>query len=231
MNNEKIWQFFQNEREEVFEGSVQRYRYLVEYGQRAARGKREVSVLNIGVGAGGIEALCLERGWKTSSLDPSQESIDKISSAGVEGRAGFIENIPFADEQFDIVFCSEVIEHLTEQQIAAGKHEICRVLRRGGMLIGTVPFNEHLPSNRVLCPSCSNVFHRWGHEQSFTKETFAQTLALKEWELKTINTRAFADLRSVFPLKRFVKSAALWVLGRIEEPIASPSIFFVFRKL
>jgi SAM-dependent methyltransferase len=231
MNNEKIWQFFQNEQEEVFGGSHQRYKYLVDFGHRLVKGKREVSVLNIGVGTGGIETLCLERGWKTSSLDPSSESIDKISSKGVTGKAGFIENIPFEDGQFDIVFCSEVIEHLTEEQIAAGKQEICRVLRKGGTLVGTVPFNEHLPANRVLCPNCSNVFHRWGHEQSFTRETLEKALALKDWELKTINTRAFADLKNVFPLKRFAKSAALWVLGRMEEPIASPSIFFVFKKI
>lgn len=50
--------------------------------------------------------------------------------------------LPFASAEFDTVFCTEVIEHLTmpEQCIA----EMARVLKPGGHLLMTVPFMEPL---------------------------------------------------------------------------------------
>jgi SAM-dependent methyltransferase len=57
------------------------------------------------------------------------------AAAGVEPelvRAN-LEALPFADESFDVVLCSQVIEHLLDP--AAGLRELARVLARGGTLV------------------------------------------------------------------------------------------------
>ena len=41
------------------------------------------------------------------------------------------------------------------------------------MLIGTVPHNENLLINQVVC-SCCGIFHRWGHLQSFQRCNLSQ---------------------------------------------------------
>jgi len=48
------------------------------------------------------------------------------------------QTIPFNDNEFDIVLCTEVMEHVPEPQLFL--HEIHRVLKAGGVLIMTVPF-------------------------------------------------------------------------------------------
>lgn len=46
--------------------------------------------------------------------------------------------LPFKDDAFDVVLCTEVLEHVPEPE--AVLREIKRVLRRGGRLILTTPF-------------------------------------------------------------------------------------------
>jgi len=55
--------------------------------------------------------------------------------------------LPFADETFDLVWCSEVIEHLRDP--AASLAQMRRVTKRGGSLVLTTP-NSYMFLFRVL---------------------------------------------------------------------------------
>lgn len=48
-----------------------------------------------------------------------------------------ITHIKFADESFDVIYCSHVFEHVLDDRKAM--REICRVLKRGGWAILLVP--------------------------------------------------------------------------------------------
>lgn len=52
------------------------------------------------------------------------------------------EGLPFADESFDVIVLAEVLEHLPYPKITFG--EIQRILRPGGILIGSIPLAYHL---------------------------------------------------------------------------------------
>jgi hypothetical protein len=45
------------------------------------------------------------------------------------------------------------------------------------VFMGTVPANEDLRLNSVICPCCGKVFHRWGHVRSFSEKSLRATLA------------------------------------------------------
>ncbi|MFZ5559786.1 MAG: class I SAM-dependent methyltransferase [Patescibacteria group bacterium] len=60
--------------------------------------------------------------------------VEKGNNVDIVGRA---ENIPFKNESFDSVVCTEVFEHLEDPYKAAG--EIYRVLKRGGYCLITTP--------------------------------------------------------------------------------------------
>jgi SAM-dependent methyltransferase len=191
MNQDRVWDYFQTEGLEKFSLSVPRLNFLLKQARKLAH-KRTLRVLNIGVGDGWLEKKCIAQGWDAYALDPIAAAINSVAATGVKGKVGHIEAIPFADDFFDVVFCSEIIEHLAKEQIQQGLREVRRVLKPSGMLLGTVPFKENLFEGRVVCPDCGNVFHRIGHQQSFDTATITSVFpdALK---LETVRATYFCD--------------------------------------
>ncbi|HBN76386.1 class I SAM-dependent methyltransferase [Rubinisphaera italica] len=52
------------------------------------------------------------------------------------------EALPFEDSSFDVIVLAEVLEHLPYPKITFG--EIQRILKPGGMLVGSIPLAYHL---------------------------------------------------------------------------------------
>jgi SAM-dependent methyltransferase len=152
-----------------------------------------------------------------------------MRALGIDARQGYAQALPFDDEVFAAVVASEVLEHLSADDRATALAEIARVLRTGGVFVGSVPYRENLADNRAVCPSCGNVFHRWGHTQSFDREQLRTELGafLDVWVCKPV---AFVAWRDADGLRSFAKAGAKWLLGRLGEGIVSPSMVFVARK-
>jgi len=168
MNQNLIWRHFQNESPEVFQQADGRIRFLVR--QVASRLNSGATVLNVGIGNGLFEKLISEAGMKIHSLDPDEESIARLGKrTGMNGQArvGSLESIPFPENSFDAVIVSEVLEHLADETLARALREMDRVLTANGIVVGTVPASEKLSEQMTVCPCCGEVFHRWGHLQSF----------------------------------------------------------------
>lgn len=72
---------------------------------------------------------------------------------------GDVEAMPFRDHEFDAVVCTEVLEHVPDP--AGALAEIRRVLRPGGVLIGSVPARSLVWKLRFLSSTCphSEPFH------------------------------------------------------------------------
>ncbi len=178
MNQEKIWEAFQNDESLVELGFLarRRFEFIAEYIPRGS------SALNIGVGNGYLESILVQKGVNISCLDPSNSAIDKIQEhlgLGEQAKAGFSQNIPFSNESFDYVIMSEVLEHLDDEIFKKTLSEVMRVLKVGGKFLGTVPADENLKEGIVVCPKCGEYFHRWGHVQSFSQERLSILLGLK----------------------------------------------------
>ncbi len=71
--------------------------------------------------------------------------LDRPPSRSAQSRADLIASayaVPFQDERFDTILCTDVLEHLEEPLKAL--HEAFRILTRGGHAIATVPLYWHL---------------------------------------------------------------------------------------
>jgi ubiquinone/menaquinone biosynthesis C-methylase UbiE len=66
-----------------------------------------------------------------------------------------LESLPFADESFDLVLCSQVIEHVPDAR--AGVAELARVLRRGGVLVISTDNERNLVSRVLNSPRTGAV--------------------------------------------------------------------------
>jgi len=228
LNQEKIWDHFQNEGIDSFSQSRGRLEFLV---ARLAPGSR---VLNIGVGNGVFESLALAKGLDVWSLDPSERAIERLrQTLALESKAqvGFSQSLPFPANHFDAVVMSEVLEHLDDAVLAQSVLEVRRVLRDGGRFMGTVPAREVLAQSYVICPHCSQGFHRWGHQRSFDVAALSRVLG-DAFEIQSVAEHFFVEWNSVGAwrkvqglVKKFLSWRGIGTYG------ACRNIFFSVRKL
>lgn len=193
MDQDKLWDYLQTEGIDTFSGTGPRFRFLASH---IAAGER---VLNIGVGNGNLEIILSSRGTEVFSLDPSEAAIRRLQVAwkfGERAKVGYSQSIPFDDGMFDVVIMTEVLEHLEQDIRFATLAEVRRVLAPKGRFIGTVPADELLEQNRVVCPHCAQVFHRYGHVRSFSHATLFAELS-REFRSVTLSRRYFADFKSL----------------------------------
>lgn len=81
-------------------------------------------------------------------IDP--EAIARARERGIDARSTDLNRaLDFADGEFDVVVACEVLEHLPYWDISV--REMVRVLRPGGVFVGTIPLAYHLNDRwRVL---------------------------------------------------------------------------------
>lgn len=187
MNQDVIWEYYQNEASESFSGSVARLTFLTKKIKPPKR------VLNIGVGSGTFEKIAIQLGLDVYSLDPSERSIESLRqlfAMGERAQVGYCQKIPFIDQFFDVVVVSEVIEHLSDEDTFNALSEIHRIMKPCGYIIGTVPARENLSDQLIVCPHCSKRFHRWGHMQTFDKKRIHDIIS-KYFKVEQILERPF----------------------------------------
>jgi ubiquinone/menaquinone biosynthesis C-methylase UbiE len=105
--------------------------------------------LDAGCGDGRyLAALASELPPRRAGVDLS-ERILETARARIDAdlRQGSLEALPFADGEFDLVLCTQVIEHVPDAERAMG--ELHRVLRPGGRLVVSTD-NERNHVTRVL---------------------------------------------------------------------------------
>ncbi len=102
----------------------------------------DASILDVGCGALGLRALEPER---------DITGVDLIEQPGYPGpfvRADASEGLPFADGEFDLVYCSSVIEHVPPERRPAFASELRRVGR--GWFVQTPAFSFPIEPHSLL---------------------------------------------------------------------------------
>jgi ubiquinone/menaquinone biosynthesis C-methylase UbiE len=125
-------EFIQNE-DKVLE-YWKEYRYLDDIVQ-ICKITENSKVLDVGCGLSSILHFVKGRRY---GVDPLADKYLKLYKypEGIKVAKGFSEYLPFPNSYFDVVFCSNVIDHVTNPKKALG--EISRVLNKEGYLVLTV---------------------------------------------------------------------------------------------
>jgi SAM-dependent methyltransferase len=106
---------------------------------------RDARLLDAGCGAGGMLGALGVYG-AVSGIDMNPELVALARRRGCEDVVeGVVEELPWADESFDLVTLLDVLEHTADDLVTL--EEMHRVVRPGGYLLVTVPAYEVLWSN------------------------------------------------------------------------------------
>jgi SAM-dependent methyltransferase len=159
-----------------------------------------------------------------------------------------VTKLPFANDSFDVVICSEVLEHIVDSRTAVA--ELVRVLKPGGDLVVTVP--RFLPER--ICWAISRAYHHepGGHIRIYRKAELMDLLSVAGvncwriryrhglhspyWWLKCIVGHKNDD----FPLVKAYRKFLEWdiirhppltaFMDRILNPLIGKSIIFYLKK-
>lgn len=154
--NPALWE------EDYFESHEHaRYQAIVEHLPQVAR-----SLVDVGCGNGMfLKRLAEDRSRTWSRLAGVDRSVAALSRVVVEKHEGSVEALPFADGEFDIVTCQEVLEHLPKPVFEKALGELQRVSRR--WIVVSVPYRENLASGLVACPWSACRFNPDFHLRAF----------------------------------------------------------------
>ena len=90
-------------------------------------------------------------------------------------------SLPFGHGEFDLVWCSEVLEHVAD--VSQLLFEVRRVLTRGGRVLITVPYHGRVQAAAIALTRFDAHFDPLGqHLRFFTRTSLAQALRAAGFE-------------------------------------------------
>jgi hypothetical protein len=120
------------------------------------------TLLDIGARDGYISNLVSPFFRKVTALDLEKPRLGKENIIAVKGDVTCLE---FEDNSFDVVLCTEVLEHISPKLLNKACSEIIRVAKNF-VVIG-VPYKQDVRCSRTTCSYCKGKNPPWGHVNSF----------------------------------------------------------------
>lgn len=179
----------------------------------------------------------------------NQEKIGDHGNGAYGTAVADISALPFEAHCFDLVICSEILEHIHNDQAAVS--EAVRVLKPGKNFVVSVP--RYLPER--ICWSISEIYHNTanGHVRIYKKRTlmglleraglkqwglgFAHSLHTPYWWLKCIvgpsrdDSRLVKLYHNLLILDMMKKPWITRFLDRLFNPVLGKSIVLYLRKV
>lgn len=148
-------------------------------------------------------------------VDAAEAMVERARERGVDARQARIEELPFADGEFDVVVCNWVLYHLPDLDAALA--ELVRVLRPGGRFVGIYNRSGHMEElwSRVRPEVEAGDDYREALGRHFARVEERDTEAHTLWETSD-DLQAFLD-------------AFVEMMGPMEAP-AGPYPFKVTRR-
>lgn len=115
------------------------------------------TVCDIGCGDGTITNKLKEH----FEVFASDRSINALNFVDSKKFCSSADKLPLKNHSFDLVFSSEMIEHLPENVFQNTIQEFKRISRKYIYL--TFPNDENIEKNFVKCPNCNSIFNKIYH--------------------------------------------------------------------
>ena len=164
------------------------------------------TIADIGCGNGVITNI-LGQQFEVTAVDRSAAALEFVETQKVQASA---DNIPLPDNSFDLVFSSEMLEHLEDEVLKGTIAEMKRLSKK--YIFITVPNDENPDKLSIQCPECKFIYNRPNHLRSFKLDSFKTLFA----EYKTIRSLAFGNRTryyspNLLKLKKKISPASSWI--------------------
>ena len=149
--------------------SLERHRLLWLYLERETTFlKQELKVLHVAPEQVFYRKFKLFKHWNYTTTDLYSPLADVIAD---------ISNLPFREDQYDLILCNHVLEHIPDDLKAMA--ELYRVLKKGGTLIAQVPLDENLKKTfedkSIIDPKArAKVFGQYDHVRIYGQDYFTR---------------------------------------------------------
>ncbi|MBI5153351.1 MAG: class I SAM-dependent methyltransferase [Parcubacteria group bacterium] len=122
-------------------------------------------VLDIGCWTGQLEGLIQKDVTTLIGIEPNREAVKfaKLCHPGTTFLVASADHLPFHNRSFDVVLLLDVLEHVPPNTEEIVLKEICRILKKGGILILTTPHTHWL--SIAFDPAYFLIGHRHYKEQ------------------------------------------------------------------
>ncbi|MFA6461393.1 MAG: methyltransferase domain-containing protein [Candidatus Woesearchaeota archaeon] len=170
---------------------------------------KDKKVLDVGCYYGGFSKLLADEGGIVSGIDYDSEKIDVASREikNVMFKVASVTDIPFPDQEFDVIIASSLIEHVSDQTTAI--KEMYRVLKPGGTLYLSFPPFYSLNGGHVYKP-----FHLLPEKIAIKAGKIFIPLIYpkgKKYDFPNLNIKSFAEAglypTTISKMKKSLKSA------------------------
>ena len=174
-------------------------------------------ILDLGSATGGNSLHMMNLGLNVVSVEFSDYGVQVQRSKGLDVIQADAKSLPFTSDNFDLVVCLDVLEHIEEDYLAT--KEIHRILKPSGKFLFSVPEDPKLWSEHDVAVN---------HVRRYTKESLSNLVI--NAELKIENSwsslvllrpivkfsRKFSKGSQLRPLNRFV-NLILLLICRLEN--------------
>lgn len=164
----------------------------------------ETKVLDLCCGSGQATAVLVEYSQNVTGLDASPLSLKRAKNNVPQAQyvEGFAENMPFADNSFDLVHTSAALHEMNPEQLQQILNEIYRVLKPGGIFT-LVDF--HSPTNPLFWPGVAMFLWLFETETAWQllKTELVQTLSQIGFNVNPPQLYAGGSLQVIHGVKSY----------------------------
>jgi SAM-dependent methyltransferase len=191
---------------------VARKEILKDQVARLFKGKTDLKILNVGA-ALGASTIMLKQFGEVTSLEYDKSCCEFVKKElGMDFINGSITELPFPDNEFDLVCAFDVVEHVEDDVKAIS--ELHRVCKPGGYTFTTVPTFMFLWSEHDIINE---------HKRRYTKDNY---LPLFDRKLATIHFNSYFNFWLFFPI-----ACVRVILSLIKKPKKTESVKSDFGKV
>lgn len=232
MSDKQLWDYHQDTNRKHLEASHPRQNYLLK--QLSKLSLKGWTILEIWFWDGYLLNKISLSWFNALWQDLSSINIENTKKQWNNGNIDFLlwddsGKLIVSDASIDCFIASEVLEHMSDEELNVCISEIYRALKVWGYAILTFPAEENLKNSECACPNCGEAFHKWGHKQYWNQEKITKVFR----DFKILKQFEFFNRYSWTSLITKCLGYTMYVLRTIINkfyPLENRSYFLLLRK-